>query len=72
MKMGKLDYLDNTYCTEKLINSTCLQRHNQLNLYYVVLFFVGVDRGKNCDVIRFCHDINNVQVLLDYRENSWN
>lgn len=33
MKMGKLDYLDNTYCTEKLINSTCLQRHNQLNLY---------------------------------------
>ena len=35
-------------------------------------FFVGVDRGKNCNVIRFCHDINNVQVLLDYRENSWN
>lgn len=35
-------------------------------------FFVGVDRGKNCNVIRFFHDINNVQVLLDYRENSWN
>ena len=35
-------------------------------------FFVGVDRGKNCNVIRFCHDINNVQALLDYRENSWN